>query len=47
MIPDNHEKFIYNAKALYPDLTVEESGLTDNSNIFVVETKGIRGGLNK
>ena len=47
MIPDNHEKFIYNAKALYPDLTVEESGLRDNSTIFVVETKGIRGGLNK
>ena len=38
------EKFIFNAKALHPSLTVEEAGLTQNSNIFVVETKGVRGG---
>ena len=38
------EKFIFNAKALHPSLTVEEAGLTHNSNIFVVETKGVRGG---
>ena len=38
------EKFIFNAKALSPSLTVAEAGLTKNSNIFVVETKGLRGG---
>ena len=38
------EKFIFNAKALHPSLSVEEAGLTNNSNIFVVETKGVRGG---
>ena len=38
------EKFIFNAKALHPSLTVEEAVLTHNSNIFVVETKGVRGG---
>ena len=38
------EKFIFNAKALSPNLTVAEAGLTNNSNIFVVETNGLRGG---
>jgi len=38
------EKFIFNAKALSPSLTVAEAGLTNNSNIFVVETNGLRGG---
>ena len=37
------EKFIFNAKALYPSLTVAEAGLSNGSNIFVVETKGVRG----
>ena len=43
---DKNDKFIYNAKALYPDsdLTVEECGLCDNSNIHVVSTNNIRGG---
>ena len=37
-------KFIFNAKALPPSLTVEEAGITHNSNVFVVETNGVRGG---
>ena len=36
----SHEKFIFNAKPLNPGLTVAEAGLIENSNIFVVETKG-------
>ncbi len=42
---DNEEtkKFIFNAKNLSPSLTVAEAGLTDNANIFVVATKGIKG----
>ena len=38
------EKFIFNAKALNPSITVAEAGLHNNDNIFVVETEGIRGG---
>ena len=38
------EKFVFNAKTLYPSLTAEEAGITNNASIFVVETKGIRGG---
>ena len=38
------EKFVFNAKTLYPSLTAEEAGIINNSDIFVVETKGIRGG---
>ena len=38
------EKFIFNAKALNPSLTVIEAGLNDGALIFVVETKGVRGG---
>ena len=41
---DLSKKFIFNARALHPSLTVAEAGLTDNANIFVVETKGVRGG---
>ena len=41
---DLSKKFIFNAKALHPSLTVAEAGLTDNANILVVATKGIRGG---
>ena len=41
MTPDNHEKFIYNAKALHLDLTVEESGLQNNSVILVLEFKNV------
>ena len=38
------EKFVFNAKTLYPNLTVEEAGITHNANVFVVETNGVRGG---
>ena len=38
------EKFIFNAKALNPSITVAEAGFCNNCNIFVVETAGIRGG---
>ena len=33
------KKFIFNAKLLPQDLTVEEAGLYLNANIFVVESK--------
>ena len=36
-------KFIFNAKSLNPDLTVAESGIQQNSNIFVISLKGIKG----
>ena len=41
---DETKKFIYNAKPLYPSLTLSESGVIDNGNIFVVVTKGVKGG---
>jgi len=41
---DSTKNFIYNAKNLSPSLTVAEVGLTNNSNIFVVPTKGVKGG---
>ena len=41
---NDNEKFIFNAKALNPSITVAEAGFNNNSNIFVVETKGVRGG---
>ena len=41
---DETNKFIFNAKALHPSLTVEEAGIADDDTIFVVETKGVRGG---
>ena len=37
------KKFIFNAKMLSPNLTVSEAGIIDNSNIFVVSEKGIKG----
>ena len=40
---DLSKKFIFNAKKLDPDLTVAESNIYDNANIFVVSTKGARG----
>ena len=39
---DPTKKFIYNAKTLNCDLTVAEAGLSNNANIFVVATKGIK-----
>ena len=41
---DETKKFIYNAKALHPSLTLSQAGITNNSNIFVVVTSGIKGG---
>ena len=41
---DLSKKFIFNAFPLNPYLTAAEAGLTDNANIFVVATKGVRGG---
>ena len=41
---DLSKKFIFNAIALNPGLTAAEAGLRDNANIFVVATKGVRGG---
>ena len=41
MTPDNHEKFIFNAQLLHLDLTVEESGLQNNSVILVLEFKNV------
>ena len=38
------QKFIYNAQALNPNLTLAEAKLVNNANIFVVETEGVRGG---
>ena len=37
------KKFIFNAKALVPSLTVAEAGLTEGANIFVVNTAGVKG----
>ena len=37
------KKFIFNAKKLDFSLTVIEAGLTNNANIFVVQTDGIKG----
>ena len=40
---DNTKKFIFNAKSLNPTLTLAEAGITNNANIFVVATKGVKG----
>ena len=40
---DDSKKFIFNAKQLNMSLTVGEAGLTDNANIFVVTTRGVKG----
>ena len=37
------KKFIFNAKNLSPSLSLAEAGINNNANIFVVETKGIKG----
>ena len=41
---DETKKFIYSRKVLNPSLTVAEEGLCNNCNIFVVATKGVKGG---
>ena len=41
---DDTKKFIFNRFNLNPNLTVAEMGLTHNANIFVVATKGVKGG---
>jgi hypothetical protein len=40
---DDTKKFIFNAKNLNTNLSVAEAGITNNANIFVVATKGIKG----
>ena len=40
---DETKKFIFNAKNLNASLSVAEAGITNNANIFVVATKGIKG----
>ena len=40
---DNTKKFIFNAKYLNTSLSVAEAGITNDANIFVVATKGIKG----
>ena len=40
---DTTKRFIFNAKELNKDLTIEEAGLSEGSNIFVVTTAGIKG----
>ena len=41
---DNKVKFIFNAMILNPLLTIEEAGMTENGNVFVVVTKDVKGG---
>ena len=41
---DNTVKFIFNAMILNPLLTIEEAGMTENGNVFVVVTKDVKGG---
>ena len=33
---------MYNAKDLNPNLTIEEAGIREDSNIYVVSIKGIK-----
>ena len=40
---DPQKKFIFNAKNLAPSLSLSEAGISNNANIFVVATKGIKG----
>ena len=40
---DKHKKFIFNAKNLELNMTVGEAGITNNGNIFVVSTHGVKG----
>ena len=39
----SQKKFVFNAKALNPNLTVAEAGINDGANIFVVNTAGVKG----
>ena len=41
---DDEIKFIFNAKVLHPSLTLEDAGLSENANIFVVIPKSVQGG---
>ena len=41
---DKNKKFIYNAKALHPSLTLSEAGIENKSNIFVVVIHEVKGG---
>ena len=41
---DETKKFIYNAKVLHSSLTLSQAGIMNGSNIFVVITKGVKGG---
>ena len=41
---DSSEKFIFNEKRLNNDLTLSEAGVSNGSEIFVVSTKGVKGG---
>ena len=43
---DPTKRFIYNAKNLDQSLTVEKAGITNNGNIFVVNTQGMKGAIN-
>jgi len=40
---DTSKKFIFNAKNLNQNMTVGEAGITNNGNIFVVTTQGVKG----
>ena len=40
---DPYKKFIFNAKPLNPSLSVADAGITNNSNIFVIITKLVKG----
>ena len=41
---DLTEKFVYNAKALHPTITLKQAGMENNSNVFVVVIKDLAGG---
>ena len=41
---DEDRRFIFNARILYPSVSLREAGITNNSNVFVVDTKGVQGG---
>ena len=41
---DEDIKFIFNARQLHPSRTLEESGMTEDGNIFVVVTSSVKGG---
>jgi arginyl-tRNA--protein-N-Asp/Glu arginylyltransferase len=40
---EQKKRFIFNAKALNPTLTAAESGLSNNSTIYVINLKGLEG----